>query len=136
MNFDIIYKLIILGGTVAFLMTLKDQYFHLGDTFVFIKVFSANALFVFLGILIMIISTMYFLENRFIRKLEFIRDDASGIIALIVSCILMYAIKYFIVKYFDLQFKFPYIIIFLDLILMMIFPVTAYLMLKQFKHGH
>ncbi|MDH5657553.1 MAG: hypothetical protein OEZ34_16685, partial [Spirochaetia bacterium] len=120
----------------AFLMTLKDQYFHLGDTFVFIKVFSANALFVFLGILIMIISTMYFLENRFIRKLEFIRDDASGIIALIVSCILMYAIKYFIVKYFDLQFKFPYIIIFLDLILMMIFPVTAYLMLKQFKHGH
>ena len=136
MNSDLFYKLIVLIGTVSIGITLKDQYFHLGEQIAFLKNFAGSLIFVILGIGIMASTIMYFIENRFIRKLKFIGDGFSAVIGIVISCLLMYALKYFIVKIIHLQFKYSIFVITADLIFMMIFPLAAYILLKNFKHGH
>ena len=131
---EFLYQLVGITFVVTFLMTANESYFAVSEVS-FMKLFILNIIYIAAGAILIAASAVYLLESSIGRFLHISGDTISIIISLFISFLILFFIKYYIFRYFEIKFLRAYIVIAADLLLMGIFPLVAFIILKNFKHG-
>ena len=116
------FVLLIFGLIVMALMLAGlDSYFELTGKVDFISMLGLNLIFTFTSVLIMAFSYVFAFNSLSIKG-----DTNKSRFALILSFILMYFLKLYLINNYELDFSYPYLLSLLSILFMTLIPYGIY----------
>ena len=122
------------------LMAGIDIYFDLSDAIDFSSAFKMNIFFTLGSGFIMFLSFLLVLGNETLAMRIFHNLSYGFVAGLLLSSIIMYFVKYYLITKYEVVFNYPYLILLIETVSLMIVPYMFYRIINQlFKnlaHAH